>query len=348
MKTNLFLLFFYGLCSVVMSQTPQDVIVTDEVIALPYNEEALVQPEADTATMTLRALAVQSKVWKTNTINVCWENASVYDTTKTRWVKEAVTKTWAAEANVIFVGWKACSPTSRGIRIQIADVGPNSLIGTDLDGKMNGMKLNFTFNNWCKDCVTAHGIENAIKFVAVHEFGHALGFTHENRPTCECALNEKTETKGDLILTACDAHSIMNYCNDNWNNHGQLSPLDKEGVKKLYGKKTSVVTTAAPQPFVISFSNTLGDNQSAESLTLELEGVKVDFILDKSTTTVNKKFKVAKEGYYSYKITSDTFYGRVPYKGVGAGRVYLKPGLSYYFAATDIVDGVLKISVKNQ
>jgi len=40
---------------------------------------------------------------------------------------------------------------------------------------------------------------------------------------------------GDLPLTPYDPDSVMNYCNEKYNNDGALSALDKKAVAELYG-----------------------------------------------------------------------------------------------------------------
>jgi len=37
------------------------------------------------------------------------------------------------------------------------------------------------------------------------------------------------------MLTPYDPQSIMNYCNPDYNNHGELSALDIKAAQKLYG-----------------------------------------------------------------------------------------------------------------
>jgi hypothetical protein len=71
----------------------------------------------------------------------------------------------------------------------------------------------------------------------VHEFGHALGFAHEqNRPDRPSTCTEPAQgSNGNLMIGAWDLQSVMNYCNPDWNGNGQLSATDIAGVRQLYG-----------------------------------------------------------------------------------------------------------------
>jgi hypothetical protein len=37
------------------------------------------------------------------------------------------------------------------------------------------------------------------------------------------------------MLTPYDPHSVMNYCNQKYNNDGQLSDLDVKALQQIYG-----------------------------------------------------------------------------------------------------------------
>lgn len=204
--------------------------------------ERIRQPESNRAQD--RAFPLTRAIWPNATIPVTWENPTPDNAQEREWVREAVARTWQAESGLTFTGWGPSQPNSEGIRILIADDGPHvKALGRRLNGMENGMVLNFTFNNWCSACGGAKR-RSSIESIAVHEFGHAIGFAHEqNRSDAPlwCQL-ERQGGDGDWFLTVYDPNSIMNYCNPLYNNNGNLSALDIEGVRALYGPPLSTPT----------------------------------------------------------------------------------------------------------
>jgi hypothetical protein len=194
------------------------------------------------------AYAWSASVWMTPQIYVCWENPSTQFQNEMNMVRQEVAQTWEQGSQLKFTGWQKCAPVNKGIRIQIDDSGPHTKgLGRQIDGIPNGMVLNFTFANWSASCQATR--DYCIKAIAGHEFGHAIGFAHEqNRPDAPGECRKQSQGgPGDKLLTPYDEHSIMNYCNAEWNNDGKLSALDIDAVRQLYGAPSGPSGNAAPQ-----------------------------------------------------------------------------------------------------
>jgi hypothetical protein len=182
-------------------------------------------------------------VWTRSIISVCWLNHAEYAQEKT-WVRDAIRSTWEEASGVQLTGWRDCSTLSPSdIPITIDDSGPRSLVGQHVLGHSPAMWLNFLFKTWGKDCQTRR--ESCIRTIAVHEFGHALGFQHEQLQADApqgCIDHLKQSGQWEIIdkpvkaLTAYDKDSVMNYCNAIWANNGVLSQNDIKAIKILFPK----------------------------------------------------------------------------------------------------------------
>jgi hypothetical protein len=256
-------------------------------------------------------------------IPVCWENSQGFPA-ETQWVRSAIESTWQSAANVEFQGWGPCANYSRGIRILITDTRSNSRVGRALDGLNNGMELNFTFRNFSRDCQAKSKKEGCIKSVAVHEFGHALGFLHEqDRADSTCSL-EKNSDAG-WPLTEYDPDSVMNYCNPRWNNGGQLSYNDIKGVQRLYGPKTG------NSPGQILVSDNLAPGQTWENVVLEIGGSQQFFAVNPWAPTQWRAWNFSRPGNFSYKVATYTQFQNGGVWGYGEGSLNVEGGKTHSY-----------------
>lgn len=191
------------------------------------------EAEPETESVTSQGYPLSYSRWDPAVVPVCWENPGASTVAHRNLVRNAA-EDWSDVSAITFTGWTTCVVNSPGIRIRWADTGVAvAALGRYLDGIPDGMILNNEFNNWSPDCQLS--IEFCISVTALHEFGHALGISHEqNRWDTPTWCDQEQGGDGNVFVGDWDLDSVMNYCNPIWNGNGQLSTGDIATAQFLY------------------------------------------------------------------------------------------------------------------
>jgi hypothetical protein len=204
--------------------------------------------ESDVQETTQPLYVLTSQLWQSQPVPICWINddpSSATENDQRAWVAEEIDKTWSFVSGFSFSGWGHCASASAGVRIRIESVtqGPHTAaLGRENSGLSPGLSLDFTFTNWTftfpdgSNCRDPGAAEVCIRAIAGHEFGHIMGFAHEqNRPDTPALCSAAPQGQnGDATFGEWDLNSIMNYCSPD-RKSGALTSIDTEGAQRYYG-----------------------------------------------------------------------------------------------------------------
>jgi hypothetical protein len=221
----------------------------------------------------LYGLGTIATKWPNGVVPVCFKNINAQTALQAQ-IPGLLANSWGAAANITFTGFGACSGTGNKVTVTFAVSNPscssNSQCG-DYDqcspgGSCVGYRGSTVGIGYGQPVVTlisddASPNQTRFKYEVLHEFGHVLGFVHEQqRPdnwVGDAALQcqppdggspDYSPIDGGLYLTPTyDTASIMNYCEPLNVNDDLLSPGDISGVSQTAAYGPSIAPKCSPQ-----------------------------------------------------------------------------------------------------
>ena len=163
------------------------------------------------------------------------------------WVRDAVERTWQRYGRLTFSGWRSCIAIGgeSGIHVLLetfTDGRVVPILGPDGKGHVGKFALDGRRAQIAPDqgiWLNPNMAEKRARNVAVHEFGHGLGFWHEESrfdAPSQCG-NPDGPINNNAAFGNYDTASVMSYCGGQANGEQRLSANDIASVQKVYGRK---------------------------------------------------------------------------------------------------------------
>lgn len=176
-----------------------------------------------------------TRIWKKpSQIPVCFANfkkVAAFQKVK-REIRKVVTDQFSRTKNVRFSGWDSCEGQNETIRIAL-----DANYGGGLSFVGNPKKFRLRNYREATMLIGVKGPIRDIKFLALHEFGHAIGLLHEHQrvdSACDPAVWDQIyvpETLVKVYRGEYDSRSVMDYCSGR---NPRLSRGDIEAIDFLF------------------------------------------------------------------------------------------------------------------
>lgn len=182
--------------------------------------------------------------------NTLADGSVIAESTLRGWIREVVESQWSRFARVNFTGWGTCNTSSQGVKLVLTQPtrpgapGWDSGLGHPTTGEIfvahDGVN-----NIVCRANATVY--QRCVKSMALHTFGHILGFNHQENRADYFQNDAHTDCRrlgistSDQLLGAIDLTSTMSTCGQPNDQPATfktaLSPGDIASAQVAYGRR---------------------------------------------------------------------------------------------------------------